>query len=472
MRRREPGPPSKTPRVADVTSAFLAMEEELGLLESTIHGVRFWERARFPVYRRAQASQRFPKVSHATTESWLTRWAKIASNTLRSLTTRDPARAGPTEVLFVGHPRRARTPAGRWKDLYCDPLMGSLDRSTMLVEHPFQDGHKRPTVTEEIYYLDRIWQAHRLKRTISPLEGEEARLVEDLKEALSSRFGFEGPIRHVIEHVLKVHNARTPLYERLLDKLQPDVIVLVVSYVMEELIEVAQRRDIPVVELQHGLLHPHHMGYHYPGDRTKEAFPDYVFTWGPNWNDRAALPIPDENVIATGYAHLTDERDAFQGVEKQDRIIFISQPGAGRALSKLAVDLEGQTRYEVVYKVHPSEVNDWPTRYPWLEASNVSVQEEGLHEVLASSKVQVGHSSTVLFEGLAYGLRTLILDAPGHQAASSVLENAGASLVKTTDDIEEALDGSNVPASSVDAWFARDPRRRFKEALAEVLEAS
>lgn len=448
------------------------MEEELCLLEETIHGVRFWERARFAVYRRVQASQGFPRVSHATSESWLTRWGKIVSNTVRSLTTRNPARAGSTEVLFVGHPRRARTPAGRWKDLYCDPLMGSLDRSTMLVERPFQNAHKRPIVTKRTYYLDRIWQAHRLKRTIPALTDEETHLLGDLDEALASRFGFERSIRHVIEHVLKVHAARVPRYERLLDKLQPDVIVLVVSYVMEDLIQVAKSRGIPVVELQHGILHPHHMGYHYPGDRTKEAFPDYVFTWGPNWNDRAAFPIPDENVIATGYAHLTDERESFQGTEKEERIVFISQPGSGRALSNLAVNLEDRTGYDIVYKVHPSEARDWPNRYPWLEASNVSVQEGGLHEVLASSTVQVGHSSTVLFEGLAYGLRTLILDAPGHQAVSSVLANEGASFVKTADDIEEALHGTKAPIPSVDAWFARNPRRRFKEALADVLEAS
>ena len=56
--------------------------------------------------------------------------------------------------------------------------------------------------------------------------------------------------------------------------------MLVVSYGrgMKLLTEVAKTLEVPVVELQHGVINPHHLGYHYPETYPMRTFPKYVLS--------------------------------------------------------------------------------------------------------------------------------------------------------------------------------------------------
>ena len=58
-----------------------------------------------------------------------------------------------------------------------------------------------------------------------------------------------------------------------------------------------------------------------------------------------------------------------------------------------------------------------------------------LYHLFAESTIQIGVSSTAIFEGLTYGLQTFILDAPGSSYFDRLLETGFVHKVSTVDDL-------------------------------------
>jgi hypothetical protein len=262
------------------------------------------------------------------------------------------------------------------------------------------------------------------------------------------------------------------LYKRLLDRVRPEVAVIVVSYGKETFIEACQSNGIPVVELQHGVIHPDHLGYSYSGSRTKEMFPDYLLTWGEFWEDRVEFPIPDERVIPVGYPYLEQRRNQYTDVASKDQILFISQGTIGEQLSKFAikVDQHPDIDYNVVYKLHPGEYDRWREEYPWLvnadfEAINGS--EPPLYQLFAESSVQVGVGSTAVYEGLAFDLETYIYDYPGSEVLQPLVAENSAEIVSSVEELAGKL-GTGAGRFDRDRYFTPDATERVCAVLDDL----
>jgi hypothetical protein len=244
----------------------------------------------------------------------------------------------------------------------------------------------------------------------------------------------------------ELYDRRTtlPLYRRLIDRVDPELVVVIVSYGRETFIEACKQQGVPVAELQHGVIYDHHFGYSFSGTRTKETFPDYLLTFGEFWTDAAAYPIPEERVIPVGYPYLEQSVDKYDDVEPRDQLLFISQGTIGERLSKFAMEVEQypEIDYNIVYKLHPGEYNRWKTEYPWLTNTDITVidsSEPPLYELFAESSVQVGVGSTAVYEGLSFGLETYVFDCEGATVLQPLVDEGSAKLISTTDELANSL---------------------------------
>src|SRR6185312_7945648 len=139
-----------------------------------------------------------------------------------------------------------------------------------------------------------------------------------------------------------------PQLQRLLDQVQPRLVVNVVGYrlVHQILTLCARTRGIPVAELQHGTIGAAHAGYNFAPGRRPAAFADYLLTFGDVYRGLTpGLPLPAANVMPIGYGWLALQQSAFQRDGDRDRdtktvrprrVLFLSQRDIGRELSQLA----------------------------------------------------------------------------------------------------------------------------------------
>lgn len=452
--------------------SFQRFEDEFGVFDLRVDGVRFWERIRFQLFRAVNPDTL--GKSHSETGSGWRAYAKGGTQWLRNVFIRNPFLASSSDLMFVGSGRRKREPDGQYWDIYCDPIHTACDYDYVHFEQSYQLRHETPAKTENIRYLDliefssTIWNM--VRRKPIELTSDERATLEEIDGAIDDRFGVSVDLTNWVRRLLSHRRNKLPLYERLLDRVDPAALVIVTSYGKETLIEAGKNRDIPVIELQHGLLSKRHPGYSFHGDRTKEMFPDYFFTFGEFWKEYVEYPIPDSQVVPIGYPYLERRAGSYADIETRDQILFISQGKIGEELSQFAVELNGQTDHDIVYKLHPGEYDRWRDEYPWLIDSGVTVvdsDEPPLYQLMSESTIQVGVGSTAIFEGLAFDLRTYIVDLPDAQDSEFLIEEEYADLVSTPAELLASAD--EVASPDLESLFRSNSIQNFEDALEAVV---
>jgi hypothetical protein len=430
-----------------VAADFESFELDHSLFDIRIDGVPVWERLRFRVFEQIQ-QQNGKGAAHTDDSPAWQQYAKGAKLFCSNLVRNNPYLADESDVLYLGTRRRKQREDGYWWDIYCDPIHEACDYDYVHFEEPYFLTHRRPARTANLRYLDLITVAGELQQLVGlnepTIPAAERQQLEAAQEAITEQFDADVDLVSMAHTELYDRRTTLPLYRRLIDRVDPELVVVIASYGRETFIEACKQQGVPVAELQHGVIYDHHFGYSFSGTRTKETFPDYLLTFGEFWTDAAAYPIPEERVIPVGYPYLEQSVDKYDDVEPRDQLLFISQGTIGERLSKFAMEVEQypEIDYNIVYKLHPGEYNRWKTEYPWLTNTDITVidsSEPPLYELFAESSVQVGVGSTAVYEGLSFGLETYVFDCEGATVLQPLVDEGSAKLISTTDELANSL---------------------------------
>ncbi|MHA2335482.1 MAG: hypothetical protein ACXAEU_25860, partial [Candidatus Hodarchaeales archaeon] len=223
------------------------------------------------------------------------------------------------------------------------------------------------------------------------------------------------------------------------------IVVVGYNYPVEALIEASQDMNIPVIELQHGVISKYNLAYSFPKPgRTKRVFADYIFAFSDFWKKNVEFPIDDDKILSVGFPFLEKAKKKHTKELKKDQILFISQGTIGKSLSKFAVELStnNKSKYDIIYKLHPGEYSRWKEIYPWLIESNIKVIEDDhtpLYQLFAESKILIGVSSTAIYEGLYFGLKTYLIDLPDIEHMEDLIKNGIVDVVSSVEDLNKFL---------------------------------
>jgi hypothetical protein len=434
------------------------MELNLGLLKDETYGTdaRYvWEASRFnlQVYLNKQLSlhgqahtlpERIHQMSLPVLVFFIGRllYSIIIKNWLWAPKRRD--------WLIFQHPRCKKI-LGVYEDIYTDNLIDEIGiDKCVIIERPYQWRHYKPRRHQvfhiEFFYLFSIFIMFLMlfcfKYNISAINN----MIHDVKMFIENKLEQEGTN---LENEFKVKKffAYYISYLFMLKRLTPKKILLVVSYGLEPLVLAASTLNIPVVELQHGVITSEHLGYSVPINMTKKLFPDYLLLFGNYWKEVAgSFPLPGKRLIIFGYPYFTKmyiTNDKL--LRKKEQIVVISQGTIGAELSKFAVKLASINRgiFRIVYKLHPGEWGRAKTLYSELYEARkngllevIDTDDPALYTLFYQSRWQIGVYSTALFEGIALGCQLILVDLPGVEYMSPLLEKGYAQLVKAPEEIQ------------------------------------
>lgn len=429
--------------INEMSREFLKLEQDLNLFFQKIDGILYWERIRFRVYTRIYESTAGGETLSIKSRRKKSRLRFYISSLINVL--RNPFLSRKKDILFVGHPRRVLYNDGSWSDLYTDPIIESLNRSYVSIEPDFNLSHKEPSRTANLKYLDFIIFLSDIQNKLGiskiKITKRENSVIEQIQSEIHRRFNINLNIRRLVLLNLRQRKASLPLYLALLKRISPKIIVVAVGYGKEDLIEAAKILNIPVAELQHGVIYPMHLGYSFSGEHvTKLTFPDYLLVFGKYWASVADYPITQDKIVSVGYPHMDIEKRKLSANIKKNQILVISQGGLGNAISKFAVELSQLVgeEYNIVYKLHPRETEGWKKRYPELVDTNVTIinrRDTSLYQLFSESRIQIGVSSTALYEGLAFGLQTFLIDAPSVEFFDNLIASGFAHKVSNPNEV-------------------------------------
>lgn len=453
-----------------------AFERDMDLFSLTVDGVPVWERIRFNTFREIRR-QNGQGQAHTQMESGVRTQLRAVYLWAKNAVYRNSFFAGNHEFVFFGHPRRKLENDGYWWDLYCDPVHEQEKLDYVHIERSSKLSHQTPARTKNIRYDDFLRTSGAIQRKLGINEPsipvEVTNQLQKAKLEINRRFGADVKLTENVRQEFHQRNTNLPLYKRLLDHLDPSVVVDVVSYGDEILIEACKHMGIPVVELQHGVIYDYHYGYSYPKNQTKIMFPDYLLSFGEFWNTNARFPIPDDHVIPVGYPYLESRLDAYDTVDQRRQILFISQGTVGDDLSAFALTVHEDPRidHDVVYKLHPGEYDRWRDEYPELANSNVTVIDKPqppLYQLFAESSAQVGVGSTAVYEGLCFDLETFVFDIDGADVLQSLVIDDAATLVENLKDLVAGLGSSDKTQFDRERFFEPNAVDNIVDALQKI----
>ena len=338
------------------------------------------------------------------------------------------------DMVFYAHSRRIKVKE-HYECIYTDRLAGKYSRN-VVIENSFRNRHLTPVQTEHLYYTDliqfkaalysylhRIIKTRRYKNIYAQIKDNFAVPLEEIESIYHYTEPFHDVCKALTRIVLKNQILKNEL-DKILRKIRPKIIIEVVYYNKRCMLlnELAKEKGILTVELQHGTMHGVHAAYQFADECGEiKQFPDYVFVFSEYWKRCANLPIPAERVKVTGYPFFEEQLYKYNADKNGEitNIIFVSQGTIGMELSRLAADVSellDESKFHIIYKLHPGEYNGWKDRNPWLIKDNIEVVdslEHNIYEYFAKCDIQVGVYSTAIYEGLGFGLMTYIYNV-GH----------------------------------------------------------
>lgn len=415
---------------------FLQIEQKYDLYHLETEGVSAWMYYRFKFWNYRICKDLLSLSNAVQKKNKIQCFWKQLTSVLNIIISGNVRRICKADIIFYAHSRRIKI-NGYYECIYTDCLLDRYPQS-IVFEEPFQNQHLTPVKAEHIYYTDllqikaslysRIQRCLKTERYQSVYKQIQKGFEEPLREignAYQFAVSYDKIYMELTEIVLEIQVLREEL-GKIFEKIHPRMIVEVVYYNKRCMLlnELAKEKGIPTVELQHGTMHAAHAAYQFAeGCRQISQFPDYVFMFSEYWKKCAHLPIDDDKVRVTGYPYFERQMHQYRtmGINMTNvtNIIFVSQGTIGGELSCLAgelCDLLDETKYHIIYKLHPGEYVGWRERNASLLKDNIEVidsLEHNIYEFFAKCSIQVGVYSTAVYEGLGFGLTTYIYDI-GH----------------------------------------------------------
>jgi len=434
------------------------MELDLGLLKDETYGLDaryIWEASRFGLQTRLNKKLSLHEQAHTSTtplhQMSVVAFIYFIGRFLYSIIVKNWLLAPKErEWLIFQHPR-CKKYSGVYEDIYTDDLINEIGiDKCVIIEKPFLRRHYKPR-RHQVYYFEFLSLFSKFTAFIMPFYFKYDaiainNMIQDIKIYIENKIeqketDFEKEFR------VKSFYAYYIGYLFMLKRLKPKKIILVVSYGYEPLVYAASTLNITTIELQHGVITQEHLGYSVPVNMTKKFFPDYLLLFGKYWKESVDnFPLPAERLIIFGYPYLDRmSKENCNLIKKENQIVIISQGTIGKELSKFAVKLASIKKgiYKIIYKLHPGEWGRARKLYSELyEAKEAGLLEvvdtdtPSLYTLFFQSRWQIGVYSTALFEGIAFGCQTILVDLPGVEYMTPLLENRCAQLVKTPEEIK------------------------------------
>jgi hypothetical protein len=414
----------------DISKVFWDIEEKYNLIDYEIDNIKIWQVVRLKIFDILLKELLHMGDSHVK-GSLLLKIKRLPTMIYNSIFY-NPYFSKSCDVLVFPHDRVVHF-EGDDIDIYTKFLVDDLlkdGKSIKVLEKPYLCKHhtKKSRFTK---YLDfSILYNFVVKRFINIDLNSEDRFINIIQNDIKNSFNVSFDLKGIFVEAIKDYKAYYRYYSTIFKKIRPKKIYIVVSYSYPWVVKSAKDLGIEVIELQHGTFSKYHLGYSYPSiNKNLEYFPNKFYVWSKYWKDLIPFCIDYDDIIIYPFRFQEIEISKYKYIQKNhNQVIVLSQGPISNMLSKTILDNFSFFEDKIIkYKLHPGEIqryNDYEYLNILSKKKNVEIILKGnLYELLASCEYQIGVSSTAIYEGLEFGLKTILVDLPGIEYMENLVKN-------------------------------------------------
>jgi hypothetical protein len=421
------------------TDRFFEMELGRGLFDvRDADGVRFWDILRHDLYSLLWAH--VSGAAHAIRKSEPRhsvpkRLLRNALCALRMADVQRKIRRSRPEYLFLTTSRLSA--ADGMTDPISQPYLELLPGRCFVLE----------TFSKTARYLRGAAAARGAFASIPQSARREHRLGAAINEAFREYFDLQlDPIalNELIDGNLGAYQDQLRYFGRVLQTHRPTAVVMVANGILKGLFTTARRLDIPVIELQHGLISRLHPYYSYPRGpqyRELQMHPDLLLTFASSWMTR--VHFADVPTVATG----TDYYRPRAGSGTRPGLLIVSADRYHPVLSAAAKTIAARLpQLPILYKLHPQQYDRAQAIGAEFRGhSNITVHAGArpISDLFTEVSAMMCIQSTVVYEALQVGLRVFVVPRDNYQIHEDVFE-----YVELCEDASLVADALERPSAS------------------------
>lgn len=387
-------------------TTLLELEAREGLWQREVLGYPVWGELRLDCYHRlfeqGAVASPLPQAQRRQRS-----WERMPASA-RDISTKLLPALRQRDIWVLGSTRYRRTDAfGASRSIFAKDLEEQLGERLLFLETNLT--HAASSPESNVVYLDALRDLAR---------SAASRSARWLPAAWSTglarpELGLEP--KAVLTEALYGHGWRQ-LARALLAQGRPRALIVLCAYDQHIPFQLeARARGIPVVELQHGVIHESHPGYVFGPSASPPHAPDHLVVFGEHYGRvlEGGSAYWAKRWSVGGHPWLKAKRNEHAGRAAEDAIVLFGQnvPSVQQRLRALALELRGQLpAARIVLKPHPAE-KDTTTLYAELLAAGVEVAPPSAdsYELLGRCRMAVSVFSTIAVEALAFDCASVVL---------------------------------------------------------------
>ncbi|GAB4204742.1 MAG: hypothetical protein Fur0023_12830 [Bacteroidia bacterium] len=327
--------------------------------------------------------------------------------------------------------------AGEYKSRYFENILKHLNREKTL----FINTNIIPSETPHDASFNEFYEYY----SLLPLTDDDKRLLKHLKKTylnIISKLNLDKSKIQIFEEIIQIFWQQYRAYRKFLE-LYPNIKVALVfpHYQMESLIYALRRRQIKIIELQHGLIANEDMFYVYDKNilkvRNKALFADEMWAYGEYWKKVLlnGYEYDEKQIKIFGYylfyeKNFSKEFEQFRNdlKNKYQTIVFATaQKNLEHHLAEYLNFLLKDTRQKkqniaLMVKPHPSAAQDIAD-FLIKDFENVFVVNYPMEWLFQISDIHLSIYSTTLFDALMFNIKNNF--ALNHPLFSDYVESIG-----------------------------------------------
>ena len=470
---------------------FNHFEKQLNLLEQQVRGFHYWGYLRFDIYRIITKAEDGIK-NDGSVERY--KFGNIFKFIVRSIFLNPTHKVKGKDVLFLANSKRVYNGLN-YECIFTDEIAKEFRKNSYSAGLPTSESLEQmlPNESDNFLFLDyiifwgQIWKIFH-KEKYSKESKEFNQIAKKLSLEIKENFSIEIEEDYIYKKMMNTYMdyvIRREMVRRLLEKINPKVIVEMDGYSHSRMVfnEIAKELNIVTIELQHGILGKGHPAYNYPKKKQYDFVPDKIFLFSKYWKDACDFPQYEENIIVTGFPYMDRSKKKYLDIKKEENdlsIIVISQPIFSEKLLPHIVKLielfeESEVNYNLIYKLHPKESLDEESE-SWIKLKRnkrveiVNNSQKHVHFYLSKCDIQIGMHSTVIFEGLTFGLRTFIYRMPSTvKMMTDIVDKGYARMFNDASSLFQMIMKEEVEKKCCEDFFIDGGKERIVEEIKKIL---
>ncbi|MGQ7945282.1 capsular polysaccharide export protein, LipB/KpsS family [Flavobacterium sp. WC2509] len=247
--------------------------------------------------------------------------------------------------------------------------------------------------------------------------------------------------------------------------------------IQKGLFAAAKKCNIPVIEVQHGIIDEGHLAYNYNKtisyDDHRIYMPTYYFSFSDFWIEK--LNIPVKKIFSMGNSFFYNDQDTKIALKDSSAqgLLVASSDVFGENLKNLVLEFANRRNETKVYfKLHPNQFSEkqyYVDQFANFENVKVYTNEKSLYELLEISKAILLIQSTALYEAYHLKIRGIIYKKQTYTRHSHVFELPNISLVDNVDELVKAFETEFVDdVLKKDLFFKKFDTAQFTQFMNKI----